>query len=253
MSLKHTYLLQILGQVGRAGLLFFTLLTVFSVNAADFTRGLEAYDAKDYKTTLQQWRPLAEQGDEYAQLGLGMIYQFGNGVVKNYKEAVKWYGLAAQQGSMVSQDMLISLQNQMTDWDVKEKAAIVVVVDLEKSRKTNISARVLRSQKGIKHLYFIIKYDQLHCDITKDLANPPIQKWFFDNQAADMATYCSKYSDSEDLYFYLAPNSNKDSELVVAIFDNATSAVAIKTDTLRFKMPAKGFSKVWRSVNSAGL
>ncbi len=65
---------------------------------ADFDRGLEAYDKGDYKTALQEWQPLAEQGNAGAQFYLGVMYEKGYGVLQDYKEAVKWYTLSAKQG-----------------------------------------------------------------------------------------------------------------------------------------------------------
>jgi len=32
-----------------------------------------------------------------AQVGLGLMYESGQGVPQNYKEAIKWYRLAAEQ------------------------------------------------------------------------------------------------------------------------------------------------------------
>ena len=43
-------------------------------------------------------RPLAEQGKAQAQNGLGAMYYNGKGVAQDFKEAVKWYRLAAAQG-----------------------------------------------------------------------------------------------------------------------------------------------------------
>ena len=40
----------------------------------------------------------AEQGDADAQDKLGLMYYNGQGVPKDYKEAVKWYTKAAEQG-----------------------------------------------------------------------------------------------------------------------------------------------------------
>lgn len=40
----------------------------------------------------------ATQGDAEAQLQLGLRYAEGDGVIKNDKEAAKWFGLAAKQG-----------------------------------------------------------------------------------------------------------------------------------------------------------
>ena len=41
---------------------------------------------------------LAAQGDAEAQLRLGLLYAEGDGVIKNDKEAAKWFALAAKQG-----------------------------------------------------------------------------------------------------------------------------------------------------------
>ncbi len=40
---------------------------------ADFDKGLTAYQNGDYVTALNEWRPLAEQGDADAQFSLGWM------------------------------------------------------------------------------------------------------------------------------------------------------------------------------------
>ena len=70
---------------------------------ADFDDGLAAYQRGDYATALQEWRPLAEQGDALAQQYLGNMYATGRGVPENDAEAVKWYGKAAAQGHASAQ------------------------------------------------------------------------------------------------------------------------------------------------------
>ena len=64
--------------------LLLSLALVFSASSAawpqDFSKGLEAARAGDYAAALQEWRPLAEQGDAYAQYNLGWIYDSGRGV-----------------------------------------------------------------------------------------------------------------------------------------------------------------------------
>jgi TPR repeat protein len=54
--------------------------------------------AQDYATALQNWKPLAEQGDASAQYNLGVMYANGFGVPQDYMEALKWWWLAADQG-----------------------------------------------------------------------------------------------------------------------------------------------------------
>ena len=61
------------------------------VLAADFQAGQEANIRGDYATALKEFRPLAEQGDAYAQLNLGGLYYEGHGVAQDYLEAAKWF------------------------------------------------------------------------------------------------------------------------------------------------------------------
>ena len=68
------------------------------VMAQDFEKGWAAYNAGDYETALQEWRPLAEQGNASAQYNLGIMYDNGDGVIRDYAEAVDWYRKAAEQG-----------------------------------------------------------------------------------------------------------------------------------------------------------
>jgi TPR repeat protein len=45
----------------------------------------------------------AAQGDQGAQLDLGLLYYNGRGVTQNYKKAARWYRLAAEQGKAAAQ------------------------------------------------------------------------------------------------------------------------------------------------------
>ena len=51
---------------------------------------------------LKSLKALAEKGDARAQLSLGHIYWYGRGVLKDDKEAVRWYRLAAAQAHVAS-------------------------------------------------------------------------------------------------------------------------------------------------------
>src|ERR1035437_5485533 len=63
----------------------------------------DAYNAGDYFKAATLFRPLAEQGDASAQLELGVMYDNGEGVLQDDKEAVKWFRLAAGQGNADAQ------------------------------------------------------------------------------------------------------------------------------------------------------
>ena len=64
---------------------------------------IRGQDKGDYATALQEWRPLAEQGDAHAQFQLGNMYSLGKGVPKDDAEALKWYRKAAEQGYVNAQ------------------------------------------------------------------------------------------------------------------------------------------------------
>ena len=71
--------------------------------AANFQVGWEAYERGDYAAALREWRPLAEQGDAYAQYNLEGMYIKGRGVPQDDVEAMKWYRKAAEQGNASAQ------------------------------------------------------------------------------------------------------------------------------------------------------
>ena len=88
-----------------------TLATVLSlaftqVTAQDFNKGVEALAADDYAIAMKELKPLAEEGNVDAQYFLGMMYENGNGVLKDAIEAVKWYRLAAEQDNAQAQNNL---------------------------------------------------------------------------------------------------------------------------------------------------
>lgn len=87
-----------------------TLATILSLAftplaAQDFQKGLAAYNAGDYVTAIQEWRPLAAQGYASAQYNLGVMYITGQGVLQDYAEAVRLYRLAAGQGSSLGRTL----------------------------------------------------------------------------------------------------------------------------------------------------
>jgi len=57
-----------------------------------------AYDRANFATSLQVWKPQAEQGDPQAQVYVGEIYEKGLGTTPDYAQAALWYQKAADQG-----------------------------------------------------------------------------------------------------------------------------------------------------------
>jgi uncharacterized protein len=79
---------------------------------ADFEAGVRAYDAGDYAAAIVEWRPLAEQGHLEAQFGMGIIYENGRGIGRDYNEAAKWYTAAAEGGHPGAQFNLGNMYQQ---------------------------------------------------------------------------------------------------------------------------------------------
>jgi uncharacterized protein len=75
-------------------------LALFGVARAGPFEDAQAADQKvDYATEMRILRPLAEQGNALAELGLGVMYANGQGVPQDNAQAVVWCLKAADQGN----------------------------------------------------------------------------------------------------------------------------------------------------------
>ena len=70
---------------------------------SDFEKGLAAYYAGDYQKAVRLLKPLAEQGDFWAQFKLGEMYRKGEGTPQDDVKAVHWYSRSGAQGWMLAQ------------------------------------------------------------------------------------------------------------------------------------------------------
>ena len=61
---------------------------------------------QDYKEAVKWYRMSAEQGNARGQYNLGVMYYNGDGVPQDYKEAAKWYRKSAEQGDADAQSNL---------------------------------------------------------------------------------------------------------------------------------------------------
>lgn len=83
---------------------FFAALSVPAMLcAADLQKGLDAFAAADYATSLAECEPLAEEGNVEAMFCVGRLYANGFGVAMDDALALKWYGLAAEGGHAEAQ------------------------------------------------------------------------------------------------------------------------------------------------------
>ena len=54
-----------------------------------------AYERRDYALAARLFRPLAEQGDAWAQGKLGQMYARGQGAPQDFVRAYMWYNVSA--------------------------------------------------------------------------------------------------------------------------------------------------------------
>jgi hypothetical protein len=67
--------------------------------AQDYKKGLKAYEQGDFSAALQEWRPLAEQGDAKAQTTIGSMYATDRGVQQDFVRAYMLHAFAVEHGS----------------------------------------------------------------------------------------------------------------------------------------------------------
>ena len=85
---------------------------------------MEVCNRGDYATALQEFRPLAEQGDAKAQNNLGTMYGTGRGVPINDVRAYMWYSLAKAQGHEAAADNLEIAKSLMTPAQITKAQAL---------------------------------------------------------------------------------------------------------------------------------
>lgn len=73
--------------------------------AGELSQGLSAYRHGRYQEAVAILKPLARHGDPFAQFTLGVMYDDGVGLPRNFGLALQWYKRAAAQGLADAQYM----------------------------------------------------------------------------------------------------------------------------------------------------
>ena len=68
-----------------------------------YVKGKRYDDKRDYKKAVYWYQKAAEQGNAEAQVRLGEMYYWGQGVARDYKKAKYWFQKAAEQGNAIAQ------------------------------------------------------------------------------------------------------------------------------------------------------
>ena len=75
---------------------------------------------QDYKEAVKWYRKAADQGSERGQYFLGLMYKEGEGVPQDYIQAHMWYNLSASQGFDYARKARDSLVKEMTRTQIAE-------------------------------------------------------------------------------------------------------------------------------------
>ena len=103
----------------------------------DLQDGLGAYDRGDYKEAVKWYRLAAEQGDAKAQYYLGAMYDKGQGVPQDHKEAVKWHRLSAEQGFAKGQYYLgVMYGNGRGGFPTRQKRSGQVAIEVSRAKES---------------------------------------------------------------------------------------------------------------------
>lgn len=68
-----------------------------------YQKGEAAFANRDYDEAMRWYRMAADQGDVNAELAIGGLYYFGEGVTLDYAAAMRWYRMAADHGSAAAE------------------------------------------------------------------------------------------------------------------------------------------------------
>ena len=80
--------------------------------------------AQDYREAVKWFRVAAEQGDASAQSNLGLMYAFGQGVAQDYVQAHMFCNVAAANGNIIGIECRDLLAKEMTSEQIAEAQKI---------------------------------------------------------------------------------------------------------------------------------
>lgn len=70
---------------------------------------------KDISQAQFWYRKAAEQADPYAEASLGILFNFGKGVERNYVQAYMWYERAAMHSQGGNKDSIVEMRDGIAD------------------------------------------------------------------------------------------------------------------------------------------
>ena len=88
--------------------------------AADLDRGTRAFNNRDFNTARHELEPLAQAGDDSAQLLVGVMHASGRGYRRDLVQGYKWLTLSAQAGNSEAKDARSQVASRMTRSQIRQ-------------------------------------------------------------------------------------------------------------------------------------
>ena len=115
---------------------------------------------QDYKQAVKWYQKAAEQGYADAQCNLGIMYYEGDGVPQNYKKAYVWFNLAASQGDADATKFRDGLASAfMTPQQIAsaQELSAELQAEIEKKSKATTSETETSQIKGTGTGFFVTR------------------------------------------------------------------------------------------------
>ncbi|WP_162199617.1 hypothetical protein [Psychrobacter urativorans] len=135
-------------------------------------------------------------------------------------------------------------------WTQLGNGSAVIEYSSDYSDETKIfTAQITHSNSGYQRLYFSDYYAEDTNVCTYRTTTPDSITMIFNGQAVKMLRWCQKFTDTEQYYFNLTPETDRGDSYIINLFKTATSPIKIQYNNETFYFPVTGFTKAW---NSAG-
>tara|TARA_B110000438_G_scaffold246346_1_gene247862 strand:+ start:59 stop:538 length:480 start_codon:yes stop_codon:yes gene_type:complete len=139
-----------------------SIIMAIPTYANDFQEGLDAIHETNYKKALEKLMPLADSGHAAAQYNIGVMHEWGNGVLQDNSQALKWYKRSAVQFHKDAQNNLGALYSKGEGTDQSFVEALKwFIISAENGSEGG--------QKNIRILEKRMSYEQI--SLAQKLAN----------------------------------------------------------------------------------
>ena len=135
------------------------------------------FNKNDFGDEFMRLKSLAEKGDAIAQNELGIMYEKGKGVAKNYTEAWKWYSLAIKQKHASAADNRANLALRVMSPAQAAEVDKNMKVWIQNTFENNKPALETRIKEIAKHHIETLRLKHKKSVYKDDYGNAFYDKW----------------------------------------------------------------------------